>query len=77
MRIWQEKEQEKYFLRLEAGHKGSVIVVIVDEDGDKVEAGNVVSIYKDCVYRHWAINSKAAKALELELQHGRMIDADK
>ena len=77
MRIWQEKEQEKYFLRLEAGHNGSVIVVIVDEDGDRVEDGNVVSIYKDCVYRHHAINSQAAKALGLELQHGRMIDADK
>jgi hypothetical protein len=59
IRVFNEPPETKMFLKLVQQDEFHAALILVDEDGEKVEAGNVLTISKHGVSYHSAINRDA------------------
>lgn len=59
IRVFDDIDKTSMFLRLVQSDDHNAALILVDEDGEKVEAGNILTISKYGVSFHSAINRGA------------------
>ena len=59
IRVFNDIDKPKMFLHLVQNDEHNAALILVDEDGEKVEAGTILTISKHGVSFHSAINREA------------------